>query len=263
MVGQAPSTPVINGGGHIHSPLFKSLPVEIRLQVYEELSSGSKLSLVITPSHYSRDPVPLGGRRTIFESTGHHNFLLTCRVVYNEALSSYWSKTLVICGTYDRFADFLGEAEIGNLFHLTYVANRISDFAKAHIKHLREVEPCKPTAYKDTHNLSFREFISLFPQLETCGIRSAHLSAMKSETIEKDESCLAQAVDTTRYRHTRDGLCLSAGCNPPERLFAPKVLEKILLYARNYVSSINTGPKSASSAYLNMAGYSLNAENLT
>lgn len=261
-MGHVPPLSVDSGGGHSNSPLFTSLPVEIRLQIYDEVFTGSKLTLVITPSRHSRDPVPLGGRRTIFESTGHHNFLLTCRVVYHEALSSYWSKTLVVCGTSERLANFLG-LETGDLFHLTYVANRMSDFAKAHIKHLREVEPFKDPVYQDTHDLPFREFISLFPQLETCEIRSDYSSAMTSEMMEEDESCVVEAIDRTTYRHKRAGLCLSAGCNPPKRPFTPRVLGRKILFSRNSVSSIKTKHKSASSAYLGMVGSSLNAEKLT
>lgn len=272
---------VDGGGGHIRSPLFNKLPAEIRVQIYEEAFAGSKLRLILIPSVWSDDPVPSGGRRSIFRSTGHHNFLLTCRAVYDEALSNYWSKTLVFCGTYDNVADRLKIPQAGHTFHTTYVANRISDFAKGQIKHLRQVNPFKGVHYGDTRRLSFPNFLSLFPKLETCEIYSVINRNLKTKDIKDDAKCMIEITESMRkdidneYRSA--GFSFPGRSDPPTQAFAPKVLQKIILCTvvydtmptfavysrlRDPVSSKQAGLIGASNAYSGMAASSVKAEKL-
>lgn len=160
--------------GHLESPFFKKCPAEVRVKIYDEALSGSQLTLVRTSSFDSRGEYRQGGQRTIFRSTGHHNLLLTCRAIHEEALPQYWSKTIVFCGfgkSVLQDGDIYWSEDKGS-FHLTYLSGRISDFAKRQIKHLRRVDMLKDVSYNDTPQMRLGDFLDLFPRLETCVLDS-------------------------------------------------------------------------------------------
>lgn len=100
------------------SPLFTKLPVELRLQIYNEIFEGSKTSY--------KQTLVIGHRtyRNILWPTDHRNFLLTCRKAYTEALETYWSKTILYGDHDDRQLVF-------------FLQSVVPGFAKLRIKHIR------------------------------------------------------------------------------------------------------------------------------
>lgn len=84
-VNSPPQQPAIDFG-HLDCPIFKNFSAEVRLVIYNEALSGSQLNLMLTKGRNSQGELLRGGGRSIFRSTGHHNLLLTCHAVYEEAL---------------------------------------------------------------------------------------------------------------------------------------------------------------------------------
>lgn len=86
MPGANPATPV--PGCH----LLDSLPVELRLSIYEFFFKGSQVhaKLAENAEHSSTQ-----SRAVVLRDSGHFNLLLSCRTIYNEALANYWSTTVL------------------------------------------------------------------------------------------------------------------------------------------------------------------------
>lgn len=181
--------------GHLQSPLFKLIPTEVRLDIYRHAFAGSEVVLSLHPdapklynswsvsvaSRASRSkPMPVGGRRSVFCTSGHlrdlkYQLLLTCKQIYDEALAIYWSETIV-CNDKGYFSR-------GLFFE------RIPDFAKLHIKHLRDVQTCANPGVKSLRGIafsrqaSFAEALESFPKLQTCSVREG-LAPEPSEAVE-------------------------------------------------------------------------------
>lgn len=126
------------------SPLFDKIPVELRLQIYEDVFEGSKTtykqSHVIGHRTYHRILLP----------TNHHNLVLTCRQAYNESQQTYWKKT-ILYGDYDS---------VEAVFFLRSV---VPDFAKPHIQHIRGLSATCLRAH------SVRACLQAFQSLQTIG----------------------------------------------------------------------------------------------
>lgn len=126
------------------SPIFTKLPAELRLQIYNEIFEGSrttyKQSLVMGHRMY----------RNILWPTDHHNFLLTCRKAYNEALESYWSNTILYGDNDEKKLVF-------------FLQSVVPGFAKQHIKHIRGL-----CAF-DLEDRLTRECLDGFQNLQTIG----------------------------------------------------------------------------------------------
>lgn len=167
--------------GHLQSPLFKLIPTEVRLDIYRHTFDGSKVALQLQPGaiNYHR-PLPVGGRRSVFCTRGRcpkYQLLLTCRQIYNEALAIYWSETIV-CNHNGYFSR-------GLFFE------RIPDFAKLHIKHLRYVQTDVNPGVKALRGIafskqaSFAEALDAFPKLKTCSIREGVWEKRPSKAVEE------------------------------------------------------------------------------
>lgn len=178
--------------GHLHSPLFKLIPTELRLEIYRHTFAGSEMVLLFhddapqfSPFH-SRYPrvlrpefLPVGGRRTVLTTGGpylKYQLLLTCRQIYDEALATYWSETIV-CNHVGYFSRAL-------------FFDRIPDFAKLHIKHLRDVQTgVNPGAHRRGIALSrltsFADALDAFPKLKTCLIRDGTRGKSPHKAVEE------------------------------------------------------------------------------
>lgn len=166
----------------MQSPLFKLIPTELRLDIYRHTFAGSETALQLQPRLTDlrdltasflasrSDPFPAGGRRSVFCTSGRYmkyQLLLTCRQIYDEALDIYWSETIV-CNHQGYFSR-------GLFFE------RIPDFAKLHINHLRDVQTGVNPGVKALRGIafdrqaSFAEALDEFPKLKTCSIRDGNL----------------------------------------------------------------------------------------
>lgn len=176
------------GSGHSASPLFTRLPAEIRLSIYRETFVGSVTTLCVLP--FSREdrrnwespyfinlivPVEPTGMPSsyahnaqyvegVFDayrqggtwdtSCSHHQLLLTCRQIYDEAMHLYWSETLV-CNGEDHWY----------YFNRKYFVKRVPDIAK---KYVRRIYGIRFEGGSNEIHMPFAEFLSHFPRLEVC-----------------------------------------------------------------------------------------------
>lgn len=91
--------------GHVLSPFFTMLPIELRLMIYAEAFAGSQNDL-----HHWQSPMQeeyTSGQMNEMEDrfglrpSQHHELLFVCRRLYEEALAVYWSQTAVYMGGLD------------------------------------------------------------------------------------------------------------------------------------------------------------------
>lgn len=73
----------------LSSKLLEALPVEIRLQIYDDVFRGSRVTV-----QRIDQPTP-GSKRLELRPSHHYQLLLVCRQIYAEALSAYWSSTVM------------------------------------------------------------------------------------------------------------------------------------------------------------------------
>lgn len=73
----------------LFSGLLTVLPLEIRLQIYRQVFHGSRVRLLTIPS---RNPL---STELALRPSHHHQLLLVCHQIYTEALSAYWSSTII------------------------------------------------------------------------------------------------------------------------------------------------------------------------
>lgn len=171
--------------GHLQSPLFELIPAEVRLDIYRHVFAGSEMALqlhpdALKPRLFPHKPLPVGGRRSIFCTSAYgkrYQLLHTCKQIYSEALAISWSETIV--------CNFEGRLSRGLFF------DRIPDFAKLHIKHLRDVQSFVNRGVKELRGIalsgqaSFAETLDAFPKLQTCSIRDGKSGTKPSKAVEE------------------------------------------------------------------------------
>lgn len=128
-------------------------------------------------------PFPVGGRRSVFRSYGRYlklwQPLLTCKQIYDEAIAIYWSETIV-CNQRQK-----------GYFSRSLFFERIPDFAKLHVQHLRNVPTCVNPGVKAlqgiafTRQASFAEALDAFPKLQTCSVQDVRLGPKPSKAVKK------------------------------------------------------------------------------
>lgn len=90
--------------GHLNSLFFTMLPPELRLKIYEEALEGSTAEITSFPWHRaptSEQTWMAPKRKWMLRPSHHHQLLLTCHAVYEEAMPLYWSRTVVDLGGTD------------------------------------------------------------------------------------------------------------------------------------------------------------------
>lgn len=134
--------------------LLTVLPFELRLQIYEDVFRGSRVRLVsITPG------IPLGKSLTLRPSH-HHQLLLVCRQIYNEALFPYWSSTVIDSALNPPF----------ECATFSEVMRTIPKFAQPAIREIR----CKGFR-ESVPGLNFEQFGDHFAKIETLVMEPAFL----------------------------------------------------------------------------------------
>lgn len=143
------------------------LPAEIRLKIYGQVFANNKM-LFSRPRENGR-----GGVIYYFEAMsedqtiGPFELLLTCHAAYREGLAEYWAATTVMATIITTRSPY------------TYLAGRLPDVAKAHVKHLRQIaDPDNtwghvpvPVSIVNNPDIQLHEFLLLFPRLEKCEFR--------------------------------------------------------------------------------------------
>ncbi|KAI7781852.1 hypothetical protein LA080_014342 [Diaporthe eres] len=130
----------------IVSRLLTVLPVETRLQIYQDVFRGSRARLI------SINPRTPQGKAFALRPSHHHQLLLVCPQIYAEALSTYWSSTIIDSALNPPF-------EFGDF---SEVLRAIPVFARPVIREIR----CKGFR-ESVPGLNFRQFVDRFDKIET------------------------------------------------------------------------------------------------
>ncbi|KAH9994900.1 hypothetical protein F4779DRAFT_607866 [Xylariaceae sp. FL0662B] len=135
---------------------FLAIPPELRLLIYRNVFQGSSVGLI----HRQRNsegsgPVADGQPSETFVTSDYPSILLTCKQCYNEGLALFWQETRVIV----RVREYPYASAL-------FLLDRcLSGFAKANIKHIRDVE-LRRRSYHMAHQAT-QEALDKFPRLET------------------------------------------------------------------------------------------------
>lgn len=107
----------------MNGPLL-NLPAELRIQIYENVFSGSQV--VFKPStRKDRSRGVRKGQSNAFTTTNQWQLLLTCRQCYYEGRLIFWEETRLHGG------------DLEDLFIADYLPPAVSDFTRDHVRHLR------------------------------------------------------------------------------------------------------------------------------
>lgn len=162
-----------SAGGHLESPLFTRLPVELRLQIYQDVFHGSTAQSNYFPWHGpAADRCGWCHPKYMYQlrHSGHHRLLLTCHAVYKEATALYWSSTIINMGQergpdYDPWWPGRGwSPSIGDS------VCAIPAYARQYIQHITNVS--RPEGIDaNIKGWWLAKGISYLPSLKTCRLR--------------------------------------------------------------------------------------------
>lgn len=159
--------------------LLTVLPVEIRLQIYEQVFHGSRVRVrTITPR-------TTWGKTLTLRPSHHHQLLLVCRQVYTEALSTYWSSTVI-----DSALDTSFEST-----KFSEVIRVIPAFAQPVIK-----EIWTKGFTEKGRGLTFEQFVGRFARLETIMLEPDVIYLSRRRHRESDWSS-ETVIDLTKRGH--------------------------------------------------------------
>lgn len=155
--------------GHLRSPLFVLLPVELRLKIYEDVFDGANAKLVCrrwygAPNHDETHDYP--DYIYMLRQSEHHRPLLTCRALYEEAMTLYWSHTVIHMPT-GTPRDILQRGykypSIGDAVYAIPV------HARQYIQHITNVKDCQGFNVKERGGPWWlAKGLSYLPSLKTC-----------------------------------------------------------------------------------------------
>lgn len=141
------------------------LPLELRLNIYELFFEGSSVRATLTSSNTASD--------ITMRHSEHFKFLLGCRTIYNEALATYWSKTVLKLECpplkFRRPSEFRPAK-----FKLDEYAHRLCtslpEEAKANVRHIRGmVLPALKGAFvEENPSFTASALLGTFEKLATC-----------------------------------------------------------------------------------------------
>ena len=127
------------------TPMILRLPVVIRIKIYRHVFKGSKVTFDPSQRRDITKPVR-NGQCDAFVATKHFRILLACKQFYKEARAVFCEETQHSGGS------------------PSFMADSISNFTKAHVKHLGGISLTKSKG-EETANV-----LSQFPKLETCEV---------------------------------------------------------------------------------------------
>lgn len=139
-----------NVPGHVQSPLFTKLPLEIREQIYRVFFIGSRQE--VGRHAYQSDPNNRYTKIVRNSMPRNKQFALAqaCKAVYRESRHIYWSETAVTCAYMSMRANL----------------NAIPFYARPLIRVLEGVAPVDDLV--PTGQMDLVQFLGHFPNLEYC-----------------------------------------------------------------------------------------------
>jgi hypothetical protein len=97
--------------GRVNEPTLTGLPIELRLQIYDELFQNSQIVFTGRFGGYADRRVEARDRAW--------PILLSCQLIYNEALPAYWSRSRVeVYTTWRQLPSVLPVEALGRIEHL-------------------------------------------------------------------------------------------------------------------------------------------------
>ena len=178
--GSVPNTTLV-------SRLLTVVPVEIRLQIYENVFHGSRVRL-----RSVHRPTPKT-KTLILRPSHHYQLLLTSRQIYAEVLSPYWSSTIIDSNLHSLF-DTANFAEI---------LRTIPYFAQPLIREIR----CN--GFREVPYLNLNQFVGLFARIEIIVLKPASLYVSRRfyrDSTWSDEILISRAQWDLRRRFPTFGL---------------------------------------------------------
>lgn len=153
----------------IGCPFLDKLPVELRLTIYEMLFEGSQARVTLAKTADSSTQ----STTVILRYSKHLNLLLSCRAICNEALATYWSKTVLRLECppvqFRRPSEFRPAK-----FKLDTYAHRLCaslpQSVKANVRHIRGmVLPSLTSEFVEANpRLTASALLASFKKLSTC-----------------------------------------------------------------------------------------------
>lgn len=149
---------------------LESLPVELRLNIYEFFFKGSQVCATLAENaEYSSIQSPA----VVLRHSKHLNLLLSCRTIYNEAMATYWSTTVLKLKSppmiFSRPSEFRPVK-----FKLDTYAHRLCislpEAVKANVRHVRGMvlPALKGGFVEENPSLTASALLGTFKKLATC-----------------------------------------------------------------------------------------------
>lgn len=144
---------------------INKLPVELRLNIYEFFFEGSQVRATLASSNKASD--------ITMRHSEHFKLLLSCRTIFNEALATYWSKTVLKfeCPPlkFRRPSEFR-PAKFKLDGHAHRLCHYLPEEAKANVRHIRGmVLPALKSAFvEENPSFTASAILGTFKKLATC-----------------------------------------------------------------------------------------------
>ncbi|KAG6355239.1 hypothetical protein INS49_004320 [Diaporthe citri] len=149
---------------------LETLPVELRLDIYEHFFQGSKVHATLarnTDSSSTQSPA------VILRHSEHFKLLLTSRAIHDEALAAYWSTTVLKLECpplrFGRPSGFRpAKLKLDKYAHRLYAS--LPEVVKDNVKHIRGmVLPSLKSGFvQENPSLTASALLGTFKKLATC-----------------------------------------------------------------------------------------------
>lgn len=197
------------------------LPVELRLTIYEMFFEGSRVRAILAKNAESSSTQSTA---VVLRRSEHFSLLLSCGTIYNEALATYWSKTVLRLDCppiiLRRLHDFRpAKLKLDTYAH--HLCDSLPESAKANVRHIRGmVVPALTSAFVEQNpSRTASAVLGTFKRLTTCEMSPtlAHpVDGIVSHTIDPKNNGFSSFKMTTGEEPThwlaeRYGIDATAG----------------------------------------------------
>jgi len=153
--------------------LLDKLPVELRLNIYKYYFEGSRVQATLAKDNKSSSAKHT--TRAVLRYSKHFGLLLSCRTVYNEALDTYWSETVLRLKCPPLIFTSLRAFSPTKLKIDTYchrLCASLPEPAKANVRHVRGMvlPALRSTWVEENPSLTASALLGTFKKLATCEI---------------------------------------------------------------------------------------------
>lgn len=153
--------------------LLDKIPVEIRLNIYKYSFEGSRVQATLAKDNKSASAKDTAGAVLCYSK--HFGLLLSCRTIYNEALDTYWSETVLRLKCPPFIFSSLRAFPAAKLkldTHCYRLCTSLPEAAKANVRHVRGMvlPALKSTWIEENPSLTASALLGTFKKLATCEI---------------------------------------------------------------------------------------------